>query len=81
MMGKGSMPSEDPMHFGMIGNNGHPYANKAMKECDLLLMVGARVADRSVNQPDMINSCSCGRCHSLFVIRHVYSPDVMPVLG
>ncbi|MCR4689966.1 MAG: biosynthetic-type acetolactate synthase large subunit [Lachnospiraceae bacterium] len=53
MMGKGAMPSDDPLYYGMIGNNGHPYANKAMKECDLLLMVGARVADRSVNQPDI----------------------------
>ncbi len=42
------------MYFGMVGNNGHPYANRAMNECDLLLMVGARVADRAVNQPDLI---------------------------
>ncbi len=53
MMGKGSMPTGDELFYGMIGNNGHPCANRAMKECDLLLMVGARVADRSVNQPDV----------------------------
>ncbi|MBO4338233.1 MAG: biosynthetic-type acetolactate synthase large subunit [Lachnospiraceae bacterium] len=53
MMGKGSMPSDEKLFYGMIGNNGHPCANRAMKECDLLLMVGARVADRSVNQPDI----------------------------
>ncbi len=42
------------MYYGMVGNNGKPYANRAMNESDLLLMVGARVADRAVNQPDLI---------------------------
>lgn len=54
MMGIGVMPTEDPLYFGMVGNNGKPYANRAMRECDLLIMVGARVADRAVNQPDLI---------------------------
>ena len=34
--------------------NGKAYANKAMNESDLLIMVGARVADRAVSQPDLI---------------------------
>ena len=42
------------MYYGMVGNNGKPFANRAMNESDLLLMVGARVADRAVNQPDLI---------------------------
>jgi len=54
MMGIGAMPTEDPMYYGMVGNNGKPYANKAMNESDLLIMIGARVADRAVNQPDII---------------------------
>ena len=54
MMGIGVMPTEHPMYFGMVGNNGKAYANRAMNESDLLIMVGARVADRSVNQPDII---------------------------
>ncbi len=54
MMGIGAMPTEHPMYFGMVGNNGKPYANRAMNESDLLLMVGARVADRAVNQPEII---------------------------
>ena len=54
MMGIGVMPTEHPMYYGMVGNNGKPYANRAMNESDLLIMVGARVADRSVNQPDLI---------------------------
>lgn len=54
MMGKGVMPTEHSLHYGMVGNNGEAYANRAMNECDLLIMVGARVADRAVNQPDLI---------------------------
>ena len=54
MMGIGAMPTKDPLYFGMVGNNGKPYANRAMNESDLLIMVGARVADRAVSQPDLI---------------------------
>ncbi len=54
MMGIGIMPTEHPLYFGMVGNNGKAYANRAMNESDLLIMVGARVADRAVNQPDLI---------------------------
>lgn len=54
MMGIGAMPTKDPLYYGMVGNNGKPFANRAMNDSDLLLMVGARVADRAVNQPDLI---------------------------
>lgn len=54
MMGIGVMPTRHPMYFGMVGNNGKPYANRAMNESDMLIMVGARVADRAVSQPDLI---------------------------
>ena len=54
MMGISAMPTEHPLYFGMVGNNGKPYANKAMNESDLLIMVGARVADRAVSQPGLI---------------------------
>ena len=54
MMGKGVIPTEHPLYYGMVGNNGEAYANRAMNESDLLIVVGARVADRAVNQPDLI---------------------------
>ncbi len=54
MMGIGVMPTNHPLYYGMVGNNGKPYANRAMNESDLLIMVGARVADRAVSQPDLI---------------------------
>ena len=53
MMGLGILPTEHPMYYGMVGNNGAMTANHAMKECDVLLMVGARVADRAVSAPDL----------------------------
>ncbi len=53
MMGIGVLPTDHPMYYGMVGNNGNSYANRAMRECDTLLMVGARVADRAVAAPDM----------------------------
>ncbi|MBQ3105591.1 MAG: biosynthetic-type acetolactate synthase large subunit [Lachnospiraceae bacterium] len=54
MMGISVMPTEHPLYFGMVGNNGKPCANRAMNESDVLVMVGARVADRAVSQPDLI---------------------------
>ena len=54
MMGIGVMPTKHPLYYGMVGNNGKAYANRAMNESDLLIMVGARVADRAVSQPDLI---------------------------
>lgn len=54
MMGIGVMPSDHPMYFGMVGNSGRACANRAMNESDLLIMVGARVADRAVSQPGLI---------------------------
>ena len=54
MMGLGSLPSEHPLFYGMVGNNGQKCGNRAMNEADVVLMVGARVADRSISQPDLI---------------------------
>ena len=54
MMGIGVMPTHHPLYYGMVGNNGKPYANKAMNEADLIIMAGARVADRAISQPDLI---------------------------
>ncbi len=54
MMGIGVMPTDHPLYYGMVGNNGKPFANKAMNEADLVIMAGARVADRAISQPDLI---------------------------
>ena len=54
MMGIGVIPTEHPLYYGNVGNNGKPYANRAMNESDLLIVVGASIADRAVSQPDLI---------------------------
>ena len=54
MMGLGTMQDIDPLYFGMVGNNGRSYGNKAMNKAELIIMMGARVADRSISQPDLI---------------------------
>jgi acetolactate synthase-1/2/3 large subunit len=38
----------------MLGNNGKPYANKAVANADLLMIVGARIADRAVPKPEKL---------------------------
>lgn len=36
MMGIGVLPKAHPLYFGMLGNNGKPYANRAVSASDLL---------------------------------------------
>ena len=52
MMGIGVLPKSHPLYFGMLGNNGKPYANRAVANSDLLIIVGARIADRAVPRPE-----------------------------
>lgn len=54
MMGLGVVPTNHPLYYGMVGDNGKAYANRAVAECDMIIVVGARVADRAVNQPELI---------------------------
>ena len=54
MMGIGVMPSADPMNLGMIGQHGNSVANYALNNNDLLIIVGARVGDRAVTNPDQM---------------------------
>lgn len=56
MMGLGVLPTGHPLFFGMVGNNGQLYGNRAMNEADMIIMAGCRVADRSISQPDLITS-------------------------
>lgn len=54
MMGIGSVKGTDPLYMGMIGMHGVPLANKSVKDCDLLILIGARVGDRAVTQPTFL---------------------------
>jgi len=51
MMGIGVMPGDSSLYLGMLGENGKPHANYALSECDVFMLVGARVANRAVVRP------------------------------
>lgn len=51
MMGISAFSDENPLFYGMLGMHGVRAANKAVKECDVLFLVGARVGDRAVRTP------------------------------
>jgi acetolactate synthase-1/2/3 large subunit len=48
MMGISLMPSDHPLFLGMVGMHGKSASNRAISECDLLILLGARVGDRAV---------------------------------
>lgn len=51
MMGLGILPTEDPYNMGMIGSFGNAAANEALAKTDLLILAGARVANRAILAP------------------------------
>lgn len=51
MMGIGCIPSEYELNFGMLGMHGLAAANVAVKQADVLILLGARAGDRSVKNP------------------------------
>ena len=51
MMGLSVLPTDHPLNLGMIGAHGNRCANKALAKSDLLIMVGARAADRAIINP------------------------------
>ena len=54
MMGLGAIPTEHPLYMGMIGSFGTESANKTLANSDLLILVGARVANRAILSPNEI---------------------------
>lgn len=48
MMGLGAISTDSPLYYGMIGMHGCKSANMAINSCDTLILLGARVGDRSI---------------------------------
>ena len=48
LMGKGCLHFENDLYLGMLGSHGVYAANQAVKNADLLMIVGARVGDRAM---------------------------------
>ena len=56
MMGIGVVPMDSDVYLGMIGSHGKPYANRAMNNADVIILCGARVGDRAVSAPDILEA-------------------------
>ena len=56
MMGLSCFSNDNPLYFGMIGLYGTHIANKALSECDLLIVIGARFGDMAINSPNLIKN-------------------------
>ncbi len=49
LMGVDSYPNYSPYFAGLIGSHGYPFVNKMANDADLLIVIGARFADRSTS--------------------------------
>lgn len=52
LLGKGGFPEHHDLSLGMLGMHGTPYANMAVRDCDLILSVGSRWDDRIIGAPN-----------------------------
>ncbi len=55
MMGIGSIPTSHKNYYGMLGVFGRRTAKLALRECDLMIALGARMSDRSVTALEPFN--------------------------
>ncbi len=49
LMGIDAFPNDSEYFSGLLGSHGYPYVNKSIHESDLLIVIGARFADRSTH--------------------------------
>lgn len=47
LMGIGAISADSENYFGMVGFHGHPYAKEIIGKADLLIVIGARLGNRS----------------------------------
>lgn len=52
LMGKGAFDETDPLSLGMLGMHGSVASNWAIRDCDLLIAIGARFDDRVTGKID-----------------------------
>jgi len=50
LLGQGSFPESNRLSLGLMGMHGHREVNMALKECDLLVNIGARFDDRATGK-------------------------------
>lgn len=54
MMGISAFSADNELFYGMIGMHGKRIANKAVELCDVIFLVGARVGDRAIGNPNAV---------------------------
>ena len=52
LLGKGAFPETHDLSLGMLGMHGTPYANYAVRDCDLIMSIGSRWDDRIIGKAD-----------------------------
>lgn len=52
MMGLSSISADEKRNLGMIGMHGRYAASRALKECDLMIVLGARFSDRATGNKE-----------------------------
>lgn len=55
LMSKGVMPYGHPLYLGMLGSHGTYAANHALNNADLIVIMGARVGDRSMGSGESLS--------------------------
>lgn len=53
MMGRGIIPEDHPLCLGPVGRRGFEKANKALSQCDLLLVLGCRLTNMTISNIDL----------------------------
>jgi acetolactate synthase-1/2/3 large subunit len=57
LLGKSAVPNDYPLYIGMMGYYGRAEANKAFMDSDVVLVVGARLSDRTIpNIKDVLDT-------------------------
>jgi len=56
LMGIASIPTTNPLYYGMLGSHGVKAANFAIANADVILVLGSRIADRSVARPQKMSA-------------------------
>ena len=49
LMGVDAYPNDSPYFAGLLGSHGYSFVNRSLNEADLLIVIGARFADRSTS--------------------------------
>jgi acetolactate synthase-1/2/3 large subunit len=52
LLGKGAFDETHELSLGMLGMHGTPYANFAVRDCDLIMSIGSRWDDRIIGKAD-----------------------------